>query len=97
MQATIQFDAHDDKTYYGGIESDFTTILRHKQFSVRILHTYAGVGITDKYKHVTYLSVYDNEDCINSMLIDRLNLELDNGLLKADFKTLFQIMEYLHA
>lgn len=93
---TLAFDAQDDNSY-SGIESDFTTIIRHNQYTIKILHTYAGVGITDKYKHVTYLSVYDGSDCINTFLLNRLNLKFDNGLIKADSKTLFQIMEFLYA
>lgn len=93
---TIVFDAHDDKSY-NGIESDFTTIIRIRNYSIHIIHAYAGVGITDKYKHVTYISVFDMHDCINTLLKDKLEIEIDNGLLKADSRTLFNIMEFLDA
>lgn len=92
----ITFDSHDDNDY-SGIESDFTTIIRTKQYTIKIIHAYVGVGVTDKYKHVTYLSVFDGHDCINLLLKNKLDLSFDYGLIRADFDTLLKIMEYLHA
>lgn len=74
------------------LDADYCTTIQFNKYSIKLMHCFEGVGMSDKYISKTYIEIFDGDDNITEHFVEEYGIDVTIPV-EATTQLLFDIIK----